>query len=237
MLRHKQRMAHERFPILALLMLVAACSGGDAAQDKPRDPVAAAALDDPLTTDPDLTSQNRGNAALDGGLPDGALPPFRRGQEELAAARADAERLLGRPIPAPPEPAATLAAARLAGAATVQAVAQASGLGGDCSARLEYGFGWAARLPAALPVYPRGHALVAGGSDQAGCQLRAVRFVTVVEPGDVIAFYHASASGARLPAKRSREGDDEVLEGKGYAVFARKRPDGLTEVDLVTSGL
>jgi hypothetical protein len=89
----------------------------------------------------------------------------------------------------------------------------------------------------ALPVYPRGHTLVAGGSDQAGCKLRAVRYVTPVEPGDVIAFYHASAGAAKLPAARSREGDDEVLSGKGYALFARKRGDGLSEVDLVTSGL
>ena len=82
-------------------MLLAACSGGEDAADPnaQRDPVAAAALDDPLMTDPDLTGQNRGNAALDGGLPDGAMSAFKRSPEEVAAARADAERLLGKPSP------------------------------------------------------------------------------------------------------------------------------------------
>jgi hypothetical protein len=120
---------------------------------------------------------------------------------------------------------------------TLQAIAEQSGLGKDCASKMDYSFAWTARLPAALPVYPRGHALVAGGSDQAGCRLRAVRYVTAVEPGEVIAFYFASAAGAKLPAERSREGDDEVLSGKGFALFARKRSDGLSEVDLVTAGL
>ncbi len=230
-------MASKLTSVFACVLLLAACSGADDAKDKSRDPVVAAALDDPLMTDPDLTGQNRGNAALDGGLPEGAMPAFKRNPEEVAAARTEAERLLGRPIPAAPDPASSAAASRLAGATTMPAIAKASGLGGDCTGKLEYSAVWAARLPAALPVYPRGHTLVAGGSDQAGCKLRAVRYVTPVEPGDVIAFYHASTSGAKLPAARSREGDDEVLSGKGYALFSRKRSDGLTEIDLITSGL
>jgi hypothetical protein len=233
----KRAMASKVFPVVVSLLLLAACSGEEAANDKPRDPVAAAALDDPLMTDPDLTGQNRGSAALDGGLPDGAVPVFKRSPEEIALAKTEAERLFGRPIPAAPDPASSASASRLAGATTMPAIVKASGLGGDCAGKLEYSAVWAARLPAALPVYPRGHTLVAGGSDQAGCKLRAVRYVTPVEPGDVIAFYHASTSSAKLPAARGREGDDEVLSGKGYALFARKRSDGLSEVDLVTSGL
>lgn len=226
-----------RITLLAPLLLVAACSKTDETENASRDPVAAAALDDPLMTDPDLTGQNRGNAALDGGLPDGAVPAFKRGAEEVAAARQEAERVLGRPIPAAPEPSATKETSRLAGAATLQAVAEAAGLGRQCTGKIEYSAIWAARMPAPLPVYPRGHTLVAGGSDAAGCKLRAVRYVTPAEPGDVIAFYHASASAAKLPAARSREGADDVLSGKGYALFVRKRGDGLSEVDLVTSGL
>ncbi|MBA4161544.1 MAG: hypothetical protein C0515_05605 [Novosphingobium sp.] len=226
-----------RIFLLAPLVLLAACSGAEEANNQPRDPVAAAALDDPLMTDPDLTGPNQGNAALHGGLPDGAVPPFKRSAEEIAAAKLEAERLLGRPIPTAPDAASSAKSSRLSGAATMQAIAEASGLGGDCAGKLEYSAIWAARLPAPLPVYPRGHTLVAGGSDQAGCKLRAVRYVTPVDPGDVIAFYHASASAAKLPAARSGEGDDKVLSGKGYALFVRKRGDGLTEVDLVTSGL
>jgi hypothetical protein len=225
--------------VLVPVVLLTACSGGDRAEDAnaQRDSVAAAALDDPLMTDPDLTGQNRGNAALDGGLPDGALPSFKRSAEEVAAAKLEAERQLGKPIPTAPDPVRSTKASRLAGAVTLQAIAQAAALGGDCPAKMDYSAVWAARLPATLPVYPRGHVLVAGGSDIAGCKLRAVRFVTPVEPGDVTAFYVASTGAAKLPAERTREGDDEVVSGKGYALFARKRGDGLTEVDLVTSGL
>ncbi|MBS3927403.1 MAG: hypothetical protein KGZ65_01960 [Sphingomonadales bacterium] len=226
-----------RIILLAPLVLLAACSGAEEANNQPRDPVAAAALDDPLMTDPDLTGQNQGNAALHGGLPDGAMPPFKGSAEEIAAAKLEAERLLGKPIPAAPEAGGSTKTSRLAGAATMQAVAQAAGLGGDCAGKLEYSAIWAARLPRPLPLYPRGHTQVAGGSDQAGCRLRAVRYVTPVDPGDVIAFYHASASAAKMPATRSREGEDEVLSGKGFALFVRKRGDGLSEVDLVTSGL
>jgi len=232
-------MGPKLIPCLLPLVLLAACSGDDKSDDRnaQRDPVAAAALDDPLMTDPDLTGQNRGNAALDGGLPDGALPDFKRNPEEVTAAKAEAERLLGKPIPAAPEPAKSAKASRLAEAVTLQALVGAVGLGGDCASKMDYSFAWAARLPTALPIYPRGHALAAGGSDQAGCKLRAVRYVTPVGPGDVIAFYLTSAGAAKLAAERSREGDDEVVSGKGYALFARKRGDGLTEVDLITSGL
>ena len=232
-------MLRARLLSLPLLLLLSGCWSGnddDPARDA-RDPVAAAALDDPLLTDPDLTSQNRGNAALDGGIPDGAVPAFKRSSEEVAAAKADAERLLRGPIAAAPDPGGSTGTARLADVVTIGGLAKASGLGGACSGRIEYGFVWAARLPAALPVYPRGHALAAGGSDQEGCKLRVVRFVTPVEVSDVASFYYASARAAKLPAELSHEGDDTVVAGKGYAAFARKRPDGLTEVDLVTSGL
>ncbi|MFO1255880.1 MAG: hypothetical protein U1E37_09465 [Sphingomonadaceae bacterium] len=230
-------MTLRRTLVLTLTIALAACSGGEAADGGQRDSVVAAALDDPLLTDPDLTSQNRGNAALDGGLPDGAVPAFKRGDEEIAAARAEAERLLGRTIPAAPDAVHSAKASRLAGAQTLQAIAAATAPGKACAERIEYGFAWAARLPAALPIYPRGHALVAGGSDQAGCQLRAVRFVTPVPVGDVLAFYHASASGAKLPVQHSREGDDDVLEGAGFALFVRTRADGLTEADLIANGI
>jgi len=227
-----------RLLALTSLVLLSACSGKDGADDPDsrRDPVVAAALDDPLMTDPDLVSQNRGNAALHGGLPDGALPPFKRSQEEVTAARTQAERMLGRPVSPAPEPAATASKSRLSEAVTLSAIAKAAGLGGNCADQLQYGFVWAARLPVPLPVYPRGHTLVAGGNDQAGCKLRAVRFVTPVSPAEVIAFYYASAGAAKLPVRHTREGDDDVVAGNDYALFARKRADGLTEVDLVTAG-
>lgn len=223
---------------LALLAL-AACSGGPDNPNANRDPVVAAAVNDPIMADPDLAAQNKGNAALTGGGPASAeIPGFKNTPEEAQAGIAAAERLLSGPIAAAPGPQQSAEQSRLAGAVTVLAVAEQSGLGSkQCTKGFGFSAGWAARLPAALPVYPRGHTTTAGGVDSAGCKLRAVRFVTPVEPAKVVDFYFASASKAKLRAERRSEGADDVVAGAGYAVYVRKRADGLTEVDLVTSGL
>ena len=87
-----------RFTLLSAVLLLSACGSGEPAADPlaERDPAVTAALADPLMADPDLTSQNRGNAALTGGGPAaGEIPPFKRGQAELDAARAAALELAG----------------------------------------------------------------------------------------------------------------------------------------------
>lgn len=77
------------------MLLLGAC--GDAApppSPEGRDPAIVRALNDPLMTDPDLSSRNEGAAAItvttDSGLP---VMPDR--PEELAAARAEAALLAG----------------------------------------------------------------------------------------------------------------------------------------------
>ena len=235
----------KHWPALALFALsLASCSSGDKAPDQPaeRDPAAQAALNDPIMVDPDLSAQNRGNSALSGGGPaQGDLPLFTRTPEEIDAAHTAAQVLLGSAPAAAPAPASTTAKSRLAGALTMPAVAQASGLANQaCADQLGFTLGWAARLPTGLPIYPRGHALVAAGSDAAGCKVRAVRYVTPVSVGDATDFHYAAARAAKLAAERRREGGDEVIAGKQgsavYAVYIRQRPDKLTEVDVLTSG-
>ena len=227
-----------------LVLLLASCSSADKAPDAPagRDPAAQAALNDPIMVDPDLSAQNRGNSALSGGGPaQGDLPLFTRTPEEIDAAHAAAQTLLGNaPAPAPLA-ASTADKSRLAGALTMPAVAQASGLASQaCADQLGFTLGWAARLPAGLPIYPRGHALVAAGSDAGTCKVRAVRYVTPVSVGDAVDFHYAAARAAKLPAERRREGADEVIMGKqgntAYAIYIRARSDKMTEVDVLTSG-
>ena len=230
------------FAILLALVALAACSAAKkpAESEPERDPAAAAALNDPIMVDPDLTSQNRGNSALSGGGPaQGDLPDFVRTPEAAEAARAAAKVVVGGHISPAPAPSVTTKQSRLAGALTAQALAQASGLAGSaCGDRFKYSAVWAARLPAALQVYPRGHTIMAGGTSATGCGLAMVRFVTPVEVTDVVDFYYTSARAAKLGAEHRREGDDEVVAGAtgktAYAVYARKRADGLTEVDLIT---
>lgn len=232
------------FHLVPLALLLSAC-GGEKTQDPraERDPAVAGALDDPLMADPDLTTQNRDGSVLAGGGPASAeVPPDKRTPEEAERARQAAQDLLGTRIEPAPLPAETLPESRLVRAATMQAVAEALELGGKgCPARIGYGFAWAARLPAALPVYPRGHARVAAGVDEGACHIRAVRFVTPVPANEVADFYHAAAGKAGLAPQVRREGQDLVIAGrKGagvFAVYIRTGADGLSEVDLATSGL
>lgn len=233
-----------RVSALLLVTALGACSdSADNAGQANRDPVVADAVNDPLMGDPDLAAQNRGGAALTGGGPASAqIPGFKVTPEEKQAAQDAAAALFGGKVEPAPMAQQSVEKSRLAGSETVLATAEASGLGqGECLKGFQFSAIWAARLPAALPVYPRGHTLVAGGNDSSGCKLRSVRFVTPVAVGDIIDFYHASAKRAKLAAVHRREGDDEVVAGssgnQGYAVYARQRADGLTEVDLITAGL
>ena len=235
-------------PVLLLgaaLLALTACQQANQAADRnaERDPAAAAALNDPIMVDPDLATQNRGNSALSGGGPaQGDLPGFASSPEEAATARAAALAQLGSPLSAAPSPASTRPTSRLDGALTMPALAAAAGIASPgCADQLSFTMAWAARLPAGLPIYPRGHAIMAAGSDTAGCKVRAVRFVTPVAVSDAIDFYYASARAAKLPTEHRREGSDEVVAGTSggstYAVSVRQRSDGLTEVDLLTAGL
>lgn len=228
--------------LLALPLLLAACGDSSERGDKrgERDPVIAAALADPIMADPDLASQNRGNSALQGGGPPSAeLPPDKTGPEETERARAAALDLAGGKLAPLPAPSPALDASRLAGKLTPRAMAEAlPELAKGCSESLELGFIWAARLPAALPVYPRGHARQAAGSDAKGCGLRVVGFVTPVPASEVLAFYATTAGKAGLTVAYRREGGDEVLTGKGkgleFAIFARAFDKQQTEVVLIS---
>jgi hypothetical protein len=225
--------------LLTLPLALAAC--GEEKKADPlaeRDPAVTGALSDPIMADPDLTSQNRGDTALSGGGPATAEVPLdKRTPEEAEKARLDARDLLGGSIDPAPAATVTLPESRLAKAATPEAVAAALKLGpASCPAKVSYTFAWAARLPAALAIYPRGHARVAAGTDDAGCKLRSVRFATPVAVPDVVDYYYASARKAALAPERRKEGGDEVVAGANYAVYVRQGRDGMTEVDLVTSG-
>jgi hypothetical protein len=228
--------------LLLLTLLLAACSPADKREDKraERDPAIAGALGDPIMADPDLATQNRGNSALQGGGPPSAeLPPDKVGPEEIERAKAAALDLAGGKLAALPAPSPPLDASRLAGKLTANAIADAlPELTKGCSDSLEHGFVWAARLPAVLPIYPRGHARQAAGSDRLGCQLRVVSYVTPVPVGDVLAFYATTAGKAGQALTARKEGMDEALTGQGkvlsFAVFARPFDKQLTEVVLVT---
>jgi len=238
-------MRHPAIPalILAATAALAGCSGAKPAKERAeQDPAVSAALNEQLMTDPDLARSNADNRVLAGGGPAAAPIPLEdRSPEAVERARADAARLLGAAPPPPPPPAGPALPPL---PRDTLALAAAAALGPDakpCIARLGYGFAWAARMPAALPIYPRGHAQDAAGVDGAGCALRAVNFVTPVPAGEVVAFYLAAARRAGLTPEYRLAGPDHVVIARKVAAtattFVHARDDGLTEVDLVTSGL
>lgn len=234
-----------RTTLLSLsLPLVLALSGcGDskpadgAAGDQ--DPALTGALGDQIMVDPDLATQNRGNAALTGGGPaTGEIPNEKRTPEFIAAAKAEAAKLAGGAIQVAP---AAGSAGEGSSAETVGQLADVlPGNGADCAAKVDYSAGWAVKLPQALPVYPRGHVQEAAGTDRDGCRLRVVNFLTPVGVEDVVNFYYTRARASGFDAEHRMEGGDHVLGGsKGsaaYMVHARKLENGLTEVDLVANG-
>lgn len=235
-------MSAARLSILSVMLLLTACGSGEQEADPlaERDPAVTAALSDPLMADPDLTSQNRGNAALTGGGPAaGEIPPFKRGQAELDAARAAALEFVGGALRTAPQPVAKQETSP-ADAATGAALVRALPWGRPCADKLGYTASWAAKLPPALPVYPRGHVQEAAGSDAPGCTLRAVHFQTPVPANEVLDFYATVAGKGGYALTAGQAGPDLTLTGTArgggqFALFVRGS-GGMSVVNLVTSG-
>lgn len=228
--------------LAALCLVLAACSAEKPAPDPmaEQDPVATAALNDQIMVDPDLANQNEANAALTGGS-DASVPPPNATPEAIAAARDDAAELVGgmSRMVAPPEakPSAGSAASPILTAAARAAVSPG---GADCASQVTYSAVWAAKLPAALPVYPRGATQEAAGTDKGACALRVVTFQTPVSVDDVLAFYNTRATQAGYSVEHLLDKGEHVLGGSKdratYVVYVRALDNGISEVDLVTSG-
>jgi hypothetical protein len=223
-------------PSLSVFALLLAMSGCGRPEDQAQqalepDPAIVAALAEPIMTDPDLAAQNRGNAAIVIGAFDG-VPAWTRNPDEIAAARAAAVRLAGGTLQAAPT------AGKQAGPGTAeqtprQAAAMLPGISAKCLGELRDGFGWAADLPKATPIYPGGHVEAAAGV-RGVCSLRTLRYVTAAEPGDVLDFHFTLL--ARAGYQVEREGDTLVArKGRAAARIGVARAGGMTAVALASS--
>ncbi|MCT2559831.1 hypothetical protein N0B51_12675 [Tsuneonella sp. YG55] len=214
--------------LLPLLVALAACGERETEPTPPpRDPQVAQALDDPLMTDPDLSSRNEAASALTVES-DASLPILPATAEAIAAARADAARIAGGAdrLVAPGDPEAN--GVSLANDANPRDRLAVLGAGADCLRDLQASAIWAARMPAAMPVYPRGATLDAAGSDSKACKVRAITFSTPVPPADVLAFYAHRARAANIASRYLRAGQDLQLTGRdrSFAFDVRVRPEG-----------
>ena len=230
--------------LLAPALLLAAC-GGRADPGKPAadDPAMAGALGDQVLTDPDLAGENGANRAASLPSGAGAVPAADMSPEALATARGAALKLVGGPGTMKKAPEARVVKGALPADSQLTAAARAAaspGGKGDCSALAKYTAAWAAKLPAAFPVYPRGAVQEAAGTDEGACALRVVNFITPVPVGEVIDFYYTRANAAGYSAQHIRQsGEDQIGGTKGaasYVVYARELPNGGSSVDLITNG-
>ena len=231
--------------VLAGALLVSACGpkSQQPAQPGNDDAAMATALGKPITTDPDLAGENGADAAAFVPSADGTVPSIDMSPEAVNAARAAALQLVGGPGAMKKAPDAAQINGPLPQDSALTAAARAAaspGGQGDCAAKARYTTQWAAKLPDAFPVYPRAAVQEAAGTDEGACNLRVINFTTPVPLPEVLDFYFTKATSAGFSAQHVRDGGDDVLGGTrgraSYVVYARKLPNGGTNVDLVTNG-
>lgn len=248
-------------PILAALLLLAGCGGGDApANDQQAelaaldaeltganvtgniassagDPALTAALRDQIMVDPALVEQANDDAIRPPTSPaTGAVPP----DGIATAAQGPGEKDALRPAPPPSGSCPQCAAARRS--LTLGALAETQGgRTGACAANVAYSAAWANRLPAGVPLYPDARVAEAAGADGQGCRLRIVSFASRAPLQRLLDWYFTKVSAAGYTLGHQADGAEHVLGGRsasGAAFLAvmRARGDGGTEVDLMADG-
>jgi len=201
------------------------------------DPALRGALADQIMVDPQLVGGSNANRVRPAERPaNGAVP-------------ANGGAPVGKPAQVAGGPLMRAPAAVDGGAAggdqptTLAALArtQRSGNAGACAAKLQYGAGWADRLPAAFPVYPGAALQEAAGTANGACALTAASFTAPAAFDDVINYYYTQAKRAGYDAEHQLLRGDHVLggtrrDGSAYLITFAASPGGGTDVDLITIG-
>jgi hypothetical protein len=235
------------FILLVFLPLaLAACSGGsgndgdETAAANGVDPALASALQDQIMVDPALGQQANGDSVRPPGQPySGGVPA------DGVAANGDAANngeLMRAPAPTTADKNCTSCeagrdAVTLGGLAARQKDARTA----SCAANVQYGAGWAQRLPADLPLYPQARVTEAAGADGGQCHLRVVSFSAAQPLNTMIDWYYTKAVRAGYTAEHQIDGEQHILggtrdrDGGAYVIYLTARPDGGTDIDLVAN--
>lgn len=249
----------QAFTVVALgtvAMALSACGGSDANGDdvsaldeklvgKGSDPAMTGALQDKILVDPDLTGKSNSNMVRSGNSPLDGKTPSDAGYE---GSTASAEELDGAKLLRAPKP-------RVVGAEdcndcaanrgeTLEARAAAQGVKrgkGTCEAKLQYGAGWASRMPTEFPVYPKGRVKEAAGVEGGICDIRVVSFTTSAGRQSVVDYYYTRAKRSGFTADYEIRDGEHMLggvrdnDGGAYVITLTALKSGGTAVDIVAN--
>jgi hypothetical protein len=113
---------------------------------------------------------------------------------------------------------------------------------GDCIKQVRYGNDWAKRMPEPFTLYPGATLTEAAGTSENGCTLKVISFTTTAPAQAVVDHYAGLAraagydAGQELANGEIQLGGTRARDDAAYVVFAARRPDGRTSVDIVTGG-
>ena len=214
---------------------------------KGSDPAMNGALEDRILVDPALTDSSNANMVKAPDQPlDGSVPPDIGYEGSTAsAAELDNTKLMRAPKP-------TVVAAgdcrdcraNTGGAQTLESLATEQGVKrgkGTCEAKLQYGAGWAARMPTEFPVYPKGRVSEAAGVEGGICDIRVVSFSTSASVQAVADYYYTRARRSGFTADYETRDGENVLggtrdnDGGAYVITLSPLSGGGTSVDIVAN--
>ncbi len=203
------------------------------------DPAVNGALNDRILVDPDLTDGANVNTVKGANKPlNGATLP-----NDVSVEALDNAKLMRAPK-------ATVVAAEDCQSCgeqrprTLGAMADEQGAKrgkGTCDAKLQYGAGWANRLPPEFPVYPGSRVKEAAGVDGGICDIRVTSFTTSASMQGVIDYYYTRARKSGFSAEHQLRAGEHVLggtrdvDGGAYFITFNPATGGGTSVDIVAN--
>ena len=240
---------------IALALPLAACGRGNSDEaavaeldnkliGKGSDPAMNAALNDRILVDPDLTGSANVNTVKAAEKPlSGAIPADGGYEGDASIEALNGAKLMHAPKPTvvAEEDCNGCGANRgktLGALAADQGVTRGKG---TCDAKLQYGAGWANRMPAEFPVYPRGRVKEAGGVDGGICDIRVATFTTSAAMQNVVDYYYTRARKSGFTAEYQVRAGEHALggtrdnDGGAYFITFNPQSGGGTSVDIVAN--
>jgi hypothetical protein len=211
---------------------------------KGTDPEMNTALNDRILVDPDMTDSANVNTVKAATKPLSGSIPADAGYEGDASIEAlNGAKLMRAPKPTVvgEEDCTNCGSNRgqtLGALAADQGVTRGKG---TCDAKLQYGAGWATRMPAEFPVYPRGRVKEAGGVDGGICDIRVATFTTSASMQNVVDYYYTRARKSGFSAEYQLRAGEHALggtrdnDGGAYFITFNSAPGGGTSVDIVAN--